>query len=98
MAWGIECTPEALDDLKALRTTDQARVLEGVESQLRYQPMEHTRNRKRLRSNPVAEWELRLGRFRVFYNADKQSLIVSIAAIGLKIGNLLFIRDKGSEL
>ena len=51
-----------------------------------------TRNRKPLRPNEIANWELRLGKFRVFYNVEEEVLIVSIEAIGFKVGNLLFVR------
>jgi len=56
--------------------------------------MKETRNRKRLRPNDVAEWELRVDKFRIFYNADRETLIVSIQAVGFKIGNLLFVRGE----
>ncbi len=94
----IEFTPEAMDDLKALRKHEQVRILDALETQLRHQPTEATRNRKRLRANEVAGWELRIGKFRVFYNADEDIFVVSIEAVGFKIGNLLFIRGKKRKL
>lgn len=90
----IEFTPESLDDLIALKKSEQAELLDAIEVQLQHQPMEITRNRKRLRPNEIAEWELRVGKFRVFYNTDEEALTVRIEAIGFKIGNLLFIRGK----
>lgn len=42
----------------------------------------------------MANWELRIGKFRVFYNVDVEQLNVSIEAIGFKVGNVLFIRGK----
>lgn len=94
----IEFTPEALEDLKSLRKFEQKEVIEGIEAQLRYEPTVETRNRKKLRPNDVAEWELRIGKFRVFYNIEVEVLIVSVEAIGFKIGNLLFIRGEKREL
>lgn len=94
----IEFTPEALEDLKSLKKFEQKEVIEGIESQLRYEPTVETRNRKKLRPNEVAERELRIGKFRVFYNVDEGVRIVSIEAVGFKIGNLLFIRGKKREL
>ncbi len=73
-------------------------VLEGIETQLRYEPAVETRNRKRLGPNDVAEWELRIGRFRVFYNVNEQVKIVGIEAIGFKVGSELFIRGERREL
>jgi mRNA-degrading endonuclease RelE of RelBE toxin-antitoxin system len=73
-------------------------VVDGIEAQLIDQPTAETRNRKKLRPNNVAEWELRIGRFRVFYNVLDEARIVSIEAVGFKIGNLLFIRSKRTDL
>lgn len=94
----IEFTPEALDDLKALKKYEQVQVLEAIETSLRYQPTEEARSRKRLRPNEVAEWELRVGKFRVLYNVDEPVRSVSIEAVGFKIGNLLFFRGRKREL
>jgi mRNA-degrading endonuclease RelE of RelBE toxin-antitoxin system len=94
----IEFTPEALKDLKALRKFEQNEVIEGIESQLKNEPTIQTRNRKKLRPNAVAEWELRKGRFRVFYNVDDEVQVVSIQAIGFKVGSLLFVRGEKGEL
>jgi len=41
---------------------------------------------------------LRIGRFRVLHNVESESNIVSIEAIGLKIGNLLFVRGREIKL
>ena len=94
----IEFTPEAQDDLKALRKFEQKTIMTGIETQLRSEPTVETRNRKRLRPNDVAEWELRLGKYRVFYNVEEHVLIVSIEAVGFKVGNMLFIRGKRRKL
>jgi mRNA-degrading endonuclease RelE of RelBE toxin-antitoxin system len=94
----IEFTPEALEDLKSLRKFEQKEVTESIEAQLRYEPTIETRNRKRLSPNEVAEWELRIGKFRVFYSVEEAVLIVSIEAVGFKIGSLLFIRGEKREL
>ena len=94
----IEFTPEAKDDLKALKKSEQVEVIVAIETQLQYEPTTETRNRKRLRPNDVAEWELRVGKFRVLYNADNSTLTVRIEVIGFKVGNLLFVRGKRREL
>ena len=94
----IEFTAEALKDLKALPKNEQQEVLSGIEAQLRHEPAVPTRNRKQLRDNDVAEWELRIGRFRVFYNVYEEILIVSVEAVGFKVANLLFIRGKEQDL
>ncbi len=98
MAFEIEFTPEALADLKALKKNDQGYIVDAIEAQIRQEPAGRTRNRKRLRPNDVAAWELRIGRFRVLYNVESESSIVSIEAVGLKIGNLLFVRGREIKL
>jgi mRNA-degrading endonuclease RelE of RelBE toxin-antitoxin system len=90
----IEFTPEALDDLTALKKNEQNEILDSIEEQLRFEPTIETRNRKRMRLNPVAEWELRIGRFRILYNVEEEVKIVSIEAVGIKIGSNLVFRGK----
>ena len=94
----IEFTPEANEDLKLFRKFEQKQVLDEIERQLKYEPKVETRNRKRMRLNEVAEWELRIGKFRVFYNVVEETHIVSIEAVGFKIGSMLFIRGERREL
>ena len=94
----IEFTPEAEQDLKWFRKNEQTVILDDIEAQLRYEPTVETRNRKQLRPNQTAEWELRVGKFRVFYDVDDQMHIVSIEGIGLKIGSNVFFRGKEREL
>ena len=90
----IDFTPEAKEDLKLLRKFEQQEIIDGIQKQLKHEPTVETRNRKKLRPNEVAEWEVRVGRFRVFYNVDEAAGIVIIEAIGFKIGSQLFIRGE----
>jgi mRNA-degrading endonuclease RelE of RelBE toxin-antitoxin system len=94
----IEFTPEALEDLKSLKKFERQEIIEGIETQLRYEPTVETRNRKKLRPNDIAEWELRIGKFRVLYNVEDEVFIVSIEAVGFKVGNLLFVRGEKRDL
>lgn len=90
----IEFTSSARDDLEALRKFEQVEVVEGIETQLRHEPTSETQNRKRMETNEVADWELRIARFRVFYNVDERVGTVTIEAVGFKLGNELFIRGE----
>ena len=94
----ITFTPESVEDLRILRKTDQQKVLTAVAAQLIHQAVDETRNRKRLRPNELAEWELRVGDCRVFYDADEVSAVVKIVAVGYKQGNKLFIHGEEFEL
>jgi hypothetical protein len=66
-------------------------VLDQIEVQLTYQPDVETRNRKRLRPNPLAPWELRIGEICVFYDVTADALSVRVIAVGQKEGNRLMI-------
>ena len=94
----IDLTPEAFEDLSALRRFDQSRVVESMEIQLCHEPAKETRNRKRLRPNELAEWELRVDNLRVFYDVRADPGTVKVIAIGVKIGSDLYIRGKRYEL
>ena len=70
-------------------------VLNAVRLQLQHEPFRETRNRKRLRPNPLAPWELRVSTVRIFYEADAETAdLVNILAIGVKKGHRLLIDDK----
>jgi mRNA-degrading endonuclease RelE of RelBE toxin-antitoxin system len=56
-----------------------------------------SRKRKRLRPNPLAPWELRIGSYRVFYEIRERQH-VRILAVGHKQHNEIFIRGRKVEL
>jgi mRNA-degrading endonuclease RelE of RelBE toxin-antitoxin system len=63
-------------------------VLDAVEKQLQFQPDIETRNRKPMRPNPLAPWELRIGNLRVYYDFENSpDRVVYIRAIGIKDRN-----------
>src|SRR5437868_9563752 len=87
----IELTPEAVEDLRRLRKFDQQQIIAAIEKQLPDQAAQETRNRKRLRPNQLAEWELRVGDFRVFYDISVENSTVTIEAVGYKRGSKLIV-------
>jgi len=66
----IVFTENALKDIHYLKKPDQVLVLESIEKQLINEPLTTTKNRKPLRPNNLAEWELRVQEFRVFYDTN----------------------------
>ena len=95
MAYRIQFTKSAEDHLAQLTARQQAIVLDAVRTQLRYEPLRDTRNRKQLRPNPFAPWELRVGLLRIFYEVDALELdLVNVLAIGIKKGNRLIVAGK----
>ena len=69
-----------------------------IREQLTDQPLVETKNRKSLRDNPIASWELRIGKYRVFYEVDDAVQMVSIVSVGHKEHNILLIRDKEVQI
>jgi len=58
-----------------------------------------TQNRKPLRPNPLASWELRIGDLRVYYDVEEDpEQLVLIAAIGIKIRNRVYIEGELYDL
>ena len=94
----VEFTTEAIDDLRLLRKFDQQHILAAIEVQLPHQATQETRNRKRLRPNRLAEWEMRIDQFRIFYDVDPQTAVVKIEAVGYKEGNCLYVHGREYEI
>ncbi len=92
MPYRIEYSPEAEEHLRALTARQQAIILDAVDRQLTYEPLVETKNRKPMRPNPLAPWELRIGAFRVYYDVeDTPEPVVSVLAVGLKRKNRIWI-------
>jgi mRNA-degrading endonuclease RelE of RelBE toxin-antitoxin system len=96
--YDVEFTSEAIEDVKSFRKSEQQTIISGIDTQLKYEPTVETRNRFPMRPNDVAEWELRIGKYRVFYNVETLVKIVSIEVVGFKIGNQLFVRGQRRDL
>jgi hypothetical protein len=62
----IEFISEAVDDLKSFRKFEQRSIFDAIIEQLSHEPVTDTRNRKKLRPNRVAEYELESASF-VFF-------------------------------
>ncbi len=86
----IEIAPKAQEDLQWFRKYEQVLIREEIETYLTYQPHIRTRKRKRLEPGHLADWELRIGDIRVFYDVDLDASVVRIARIGYKDRNRLF--------
>jgi mRNA interferase RelE/StbE len=77
MAFRISITDEADRQLQEL-TARERRILEAaVIARLEHQPTTQTRAVKRLRPNPFAEFELRVGDLRVLYNVEGDEVVLS---------------------
>lgn len=99
MAYEIEFAECVKGHFRSLTANQRSIIINAIEKQLSNEPLRETRNRKPLRPNPIAPWELRIGELRVFYDVtSEESNIVKILAVGYKKGNTLFISGKAVKL
>jgi mRNA-degrading endonuclease RelE of RelBE toxin-antitoxin system len=99
VAYEIAFAESVQEHFRVLTARERATVLDAIGRQLPHQPLAETRNRKPLRPNPVAPWELRVGQLRVFYEVVGTEIgVVRILAVGRKVGNTLTIGAKEIQL
>lgn len=99
MPYRIEYSPDAVEHFRALTARQQTIILGAVDNQLAHQPGLETRNRKPMRPNPVAPWELRIGNLRVYYDLEEEpEPTVLIRAVGIKLRNRVRIGHEVIEL
>lgn len=94
MAFRITITEEADAQLRSLPVREQRIVEAAVAARLRDDPTTPTKAIKRLRPNPLAEFELRVRDLRVLYNVEEENSEVVLLIVGRKVGNKLIV---GSE-
>jgi len=94
----VKFTSSALADIAPLKKRERKAILDGIDKQLVYEPHVETRNRKRLRPNRTSEWEVRIGKYRVFYDVRQSERIVEVKVIGEKRGNVVVVRGEEYEL
>jgi mRNA-degrading endonuclease RelE of RelBE toxin-antitoxin system len=95
----IDYSPASEEHLRALTARQRAPVFDIVDDQLGDEPAVETRNRKPMRPNPLAPWELRIGDLRVYYDiAEESEPVVTIVAIGIKDRNRILIGGEEVEL
>jgi mRNA-degrading endonuclease RelE of RelBE toxin-antitoxin system len=99
VAYRIEYDPGAEDHLARLSARDVATVLDVVGRQLSHQPTSPTRNRKRMRPNAFAPWELRIGALRVYYDViENPEKLVTVRVVGVKDRSRLTIGGEEIDL
>jgi mRNA-degrading endonuclease RelE of RelBE toxin-antitoxin system len=99
LPYRIEYDAAARDHLRGLTARDRTTVLSAVDSHLNNQPDVQTRDRKPMRENPLAVWELRIGRLRVYYDVVQEpEPTVQVRAVGIKERNQVYIAGKAFAL
>jgi mRNA-degrading endonuclease RelE of RelBE toxin-antitoxin system len=95
MAWRVELKESVLDDLRWFGKKDGRQLLKAAIHRLEENPQTETRQMKTLRPNPVAHRELRLfGKYRILFQVDEASQMVTIVLIGEKRGETLLVQGK----
>lgn len=84
-----------IDDLRWFGRKDGRLLLAATEERLADDPTAEARNLKTLRPNPVAQRELRLfGKYRVLFNVDTETEVVTVVLVGEKRGDALLVRGE----
>lgn len=92
MPFTITITEEGEMQLRSLPAREQ-RILEAaIQSRLQHQPTKPTKAIKRLRPNPLAEFEPRAGDLRALYNVEGETVVILI--VGRKVGNNLIVEGE----
>jgi mRNA-degrading endonuclease RelE of RelBE toxin-antitoxin system len=99
VSYRIEYSPSAEDHLRWLTARQQKIVLDKVDEQLEYQPTVKTKNRKPMRPNSLADWELRMDDLRVYYDVEEvPEQVVYVQAVGIKERNEIRVGGKVIKL
>ena len=99
MSYQITFARPTKEHLQALSVRDQRIVIKAIAEQLAFQPTVETNNRKLMRPNELASWELRLGNLRIYYDVEEEpEPMVQILAIGIKERNQVKIANKVIEI
>ncbi len=92
MAFKITITEDAYRQFRSLAARHQ-RILEvAVAARLEHQPALVSNAIKRLRPNPLAEFELRVGDLRALYNIQRDEVVIIV--VGRKVGNKLIVEGE----
>lgn len=71
-------TESAYDDLSYFQKFEQNLIVDAIEEHLSTEPAAPTRRKKPLRQNELSEWELRIGKYRVFYDIVAEDTGVNV--------------------
>jgi mRNA-degrading endonuclease RelE of RelBE toxin-antitoxin system len=95
LAYTIEYSPATVDHLAFLTARQRSTVFAATDARL----MHETRNRKPMRPNQLAPWELRVGALRIYYDVEEEpERKVLIRAVGIKERNRVRIGGQEFEL
>jgi mRNA-degrading endonuclease RelE of RelBE toxin-antitoxin system len=94
MHYEIQLFPDAVDDLRSLKANIRARILDGIELYLRYEPDKVSKSRiKRLNGLTRPQYRLRVDDYRIYY--DITGNIVGIIALVSKKSSISWLEREG---
>ena len=89
MSFQLVISEVAERQLRSLPVRDQRTLEAAITARLSTQPTALSKAIKKLRANPLAEYELRAGDLRVLYNVEGDEVFILI--VGRKAGNKLIV-------
>lgn len=92
MSFRISITEDADRQFRSLSAREQRNLAAAIQSRLEYEPTKPTNAIKRLRSNPLAEFEMRAGDLRALYNIEADEVVILI--VGRKVGDQLIVEGE----
>ncbi|MGW8257284.1 MAG: type II toxin-antitoxin system RelE family toxin [Thermoguttaceae bacterium] len=92
MAFHISITADAESQWRKLSAREQRLLETAIQTRLVHQATTPTKAVKRLRPNPFAEFELRVGDLRVLYNVEGDEVVLLV--VGRKVGNKLVVEGE----
>jgi mRNA interferase RelE/StbE len=99
VAYRIDFSPEADEQIARLKAHQRPRLLDAIARQLAYEPTLEARHRRPLRPNPVAQYRLRVGELRVYYDVQEApENVVVVKAVGIKVRNRVYVGGKEVQL
>ena len=85
MDYEIIFTPEAREDMLALRAHERKKVLDAIEIHLRYEPEKVSKSRiKRLEAMESPQYRLRIDEIRAFYDVIYITAVDTIEILAVK--------------
>jgi mRNA interferase RelE/StbE len=92
MPFNITITEDADRQFRSLQTRDRRILKRAIGARLEHQPAIVSNAIRRLRPNPLAEFELRVGSLRALYNVEGEEVVIVI--VGRKVGNKLIVEGE----
>ncbi len=98
LPYRIAFSSNSLAHLQIFTAREQRIIRDAMIEQLSHEPNVPIRNRKEMRPNLTAIWELRIEDFRAYYDINEGEAIVDIRAVRVKEGNKVRIGGEIVEL